>query len=219
MPKKLDSLVGQVFNRLTVLEEDLPQKRPRKWICKCSCGIVKSIDQQALRNGSTQSCGCLNREIVTIHGDSKTRLFGIWQHMNQRCNNPKSHAYSEYGGRGITVCKEWADYSTFKKWSIENGYTDELSIDRIDNDMGYYPENCRWATKSTQQRNTRSHKKSSSIYKGVSFIQKDNSYQVAIYVEGKHYYLGRYKSEIEAAKTYNDFIINNNLDYYLLNKV
>lgn len=224
MPKKTSSLVGIRFNRLIVLSEeltpDLKSLRPRKWICKCDCGITKSIAQQSLKNQNTTSCGCYNKEKNTTHGDTKTRLYGIWMHMRKRCSNTNHHAYSLYGGAGITVCIEWENsYENFKKWAIQNGYSENLSIDRIDGTKGYFPENCRWATQLTQARNTKGIKNSSSIYKGVSFIEKDKSYQVSICVKGIHHYLGRYKDEVEAAKVYNQFIINNNLENCYLNKV
>lgn len=223
MPKKTPSLAGNIFNRLTVLHEDLTAdfktKRPRKWICQCQCGTIKSIDQQPLKNGSTQSCGCLNREIISSHSDSKTRLYGIWSHIKQRCNNPKLSAYKRYGAIGIFVCSDWENsFETFKEWALNTGYTDDLTIDRIDSTKGYSPTNCRWATRLIQARNTRGHSDGSSKYKGVCKID-ENTYQVVICTGGKHQYLGRYSDEKEAALVYNNFVLSNNLDYCYLNKI
>lgn len=224
MPKKLPSLVGTKFTRLLVLEEDLTlageTKRPRKWICQCDCGIVKSIAQQSLIRSNTKSCGCLLKDVLSTHSDSKTRLYGIWAHIKQRCNNPNLHAFNRYGGIGITVCDQWVNsFEIFKEWALSNGYTDKLSIDRLDNTKGYSPDNCRWATRLIQARNTRGHSKSTSSYKGVCYVEKDKSYQVAICVEGVNHYLGRYKDEKEAALAYNNFIILNNLTDCFLNKI
>lgn len=89
------------------------------------------------------------------HGDWGTRLYRIWKNMRQRCSNPNCPAYPAYGGRGITVCKEWDDYITFKGWALQNGYSEALTLDRKNNDLGYSPENCRWATVKQQSNNTR----------------------------------------------------------------
>ena len=92
------------------------------------------------------------------HGGKGTRLYRIWKAMRSRCNNPNTLAYPRYGGRGIGVCKEWDDFSKFRAWAIANGYSDDLSIDRVDNDGGYSPDNCRWATRKEQNTNQRSNR-------------------------------------------------------------
>ena len=115
----------------------------------------------------------------TKHGEGKTRLYRIWASMKQRCNNPHDHAYQEYGGRGITVCREWEDdYLEFKRWALANGYADDLSIDRIDNDKGYSPQNCRWATREEQQRNRRNNRYV--LYNGESMLLAELAEQYGI---------------------------------------
>ena len=126
----------------------------------CDCGRETIVAQSSLRSGVTQSCGCLMRELsskrATKHGGRKTRLYRIWDNMKSRCSNPTKGNYKEYGGRGIKVCEEWLhDFAAFRDWALANGYDDALTIDRIDNDKGYSPDNCRWITQAEQNRNQR----------------------------------------------------------------
>jgi len=162
---RLIDLTGQRFGRLTVIEraEDHIQptgKHETKWRCVCDCGNITVAYGGSLRNGGTKSCGCLQREIVSQrhkrhkrHGDSKTRLYNTWNHMLYRCYNPKHKNYHRYGGRGITVCEEWKKYENFRDWAMANGYQEDLSIDRVDVNGSYCPENCRWVTQKEQTRN------------------------------------------------------------------
>lgn len=149
----MKNIAGQKFGHLTALYIDIDAvSTPVKWVCKCDCGEFKSIREDHLVRGETISCGCQHYNFG--HGKSKTRLNRIWVAMRQRCNNPNANKYARYGGRGIKVCKEWDDnFLSFYEWSISHGYTDGLSIDRIDNDKGYSPDNCRWATVEQQSNN------------------------------------------------------------------
>ncbi|SHJ74243.1 hypothetical protein [Tepidibacter formicigenes] len=161
---KLIDLTGQRFGKLVVIKRGKNDKTNHaRWYCQCDCGEVVLVTRGNLRNGRAKSCGCLRREKITRYnikkdntGESKTKLYQIWIAMRQRVKNPNSQAFKNYGGRGITICKEWEeDFQVFKKWSISNGYKENLSIDRIDNDKGYSPENCRWTDWETQCNNTR----------------------------------------------------------------
>lgn len=164
---RINSLViGKTYGRLTVLELNHDFKTRNcgaNYKCQCSCGNIKNVFFVHLNNGSTKSCGCLARETaqkqMTTHGKSKTRLFRIWQGIKSRCFNMSVKDYYRYGGRGITVCEDWRiDFKNFYSWSIENGYSESLSLDRINNNNNYSPNNCKWSTPIEQQNNTRLNK-------------------------------------------------------------
>jgi len=138
------------------------------------------------------------------HGMTKSRLYRAWQHMKDRCINEKAINYKDYGGRGIGICDEWLDFETFALWALNNGYEDNLSIDRIDNDKGYCPENCRWATWSQQRTNQRK-RKSITGYTGVRYYGPD--FYVAYVCHGRKYnYIGRFNTAIEASEARKKYI-------------
>lgn len=158
---KLIDLTGQRFGKLIAIRcIGTTQARQAIWRCECDCGNKTDVRASSLRNGDTRSCGCLQRtiskEVNTKHGDSHSRLHYIWSAMKDRCYNPKSGAFEHYGARGITICDEWQEYTNFRDWAIANGYASELTLDRIENDKGYSPNNCRWTTMKTQSNNRRS---------------------------------------------------------------
>ena len=132
------------------------------WRCKCDCGNETIVSKTHLRTGHTRSCGCLftewghkPRPSVAKHYQSKTRIYRIWSGMLDRTTNPKSKSYSNYMGRGIGVCDEWKTFTNFRDWALTHGYSDNLSIDRIDVNGNYEPSNCRWVDMKTQSRNKR----------------------------------------------------------------
>ena len=160
---RLKDLTGQRFGRLTVIERADTKGKRTMWLCKCDCGREKSIGSHNLLTGNTSSCGCLwketvpsyNKENNTRHGDSHTKLHKAWLNMRYRCFNKRCKFYDNYGGRGITICEEWSVYENFRDWALANGFANGLSIDRIDVDGNYCPENCRWVSEKVQQNNRR----------------------------------------------------------------
>lgn len=160
MGKKID-LTGQRFGRLVVLRET-----PKRdiggnvwWECKCDCGNITCTSAQNLRKGCTKSCGCYNHDIITKDNPKYKRpLYLIYHSMKCRCYNPNDRAFHNYGARGIKISDKWNTYEKFEEWALENGYKKGLWLDRINNDLDYSPDNCRWATPKEQQNNKRTNR-------------------------------------------------------------
>jgi len=220
MTKKED-LTGQVFNRLTVLHEVLPQTRPSKWLCKCECGNKKEVRGSSLKNGNTKSCGCFNKEAsarrATKHGARSTKLYRTYSSMLSRCRNVTSSSYAHYGAKGISVCDDWSSFVSFQTWALANGYSDDLTLDRIDSKGDYEPGNCRWSTRTMQSRNRGAFVNKTSKYIGVSWNSQYSKWNATICVDGIPSHIGRFIHEVDAAIARDEFITKNDLKGFPLN--
>lgn len=156
---KMIDLTGLVFSQLTVLCRDANALtgagRGTKWLCSCSCGAVVSVFASNLRRGLSNRCVDCARLLMRggggwdkTHGECASRLYVTWGNMVQRCENPKHPSFKRYGGRGITICRDWRNFEGFRSWSLQNGYADDLTIDRVNVDGNYEPHNCEWITNS-----------------------------------------------------------------------
>lgn len=162
---KLRDLTGLTLSYLTVLERAPDHFKPSgkkvvRWLCQCNCGKKTVVTTDNLVSGHTKSCGCLRHEPYTkTHGETNTRLYKIWVGIKDRCYNSNSYNYENYGERGILVCDEWnSSYESFRDWAMCNGYSDSLTIDRVDYDGDYEPSNCRWTDVKTQANNRRTNR-------------------------------------------------------------
>lgn len=154
-PRKYPTNIGLRFGRWTVIADT---DRVRMKLCRCECGKTKEVEFSNLTLGKSVSCGCYRADNsgTRTHGDSGTRLHVIWCGIRRRCNDVGCKLFKDYGGRGISFCEAWKKYESFRDWALDNGYRDDLTIDRRDNSGNYEPCNCRWISQKENNRNCRS---------------------------------------------------------------
>ena len=205
-----------------VLLEDLGMRYPtenskkkcRYGLYQCQyCGEEFEAQSASIKSGHTTSCGCQSKKYNNPHGLRSHRLYTTWRDMKNRCYNEKNKDYRNYGGRGIKVCERWLDVKNFID-DMYPDYKEGLSLDRVDVNGNYEPNNCRWTTDEVQSRNTRDIcKNNTSGYRGVSWSKRDKRWIVQITVKNKLIYLGKYKTALEAAKAYETYVRLNNLEH------
>lgn len=199
--KKID-IIGQKFGRWTVVKETGRDERQEcLWECRCDCGNIRIVQGHHLRSGHSKSCGCLKREKIIerniTHGMCKTTTYKSWSDMLQRCNNTKNSRYPDWGGRGIKVCEEWLKFENFLKDMGEKpkGFT----LERQNNEDGYYKTNCCWISHTEQNRNQRIKQQNKTGISGISWYKSSQRYVVHIAVNYKQIHIG-YFTDLEEAK-------------------
>lgn len=207
--------LGMIYPKETSL------KKKHYAIYRCYCGNEFKSRIDGVKNNNTTSCGCYRdkkqKESITTHGLHNHNLYRTWSNLKQRCYNHNNPKHKDYGLRGIKVCDEWLnDFKSFYNWSLENGYKDDLTIDRKDNDLGYSPDNCRWVIYIIQNQNTRKLRNTnSSGYRGVCF--KNGKFVASISVNKKPIHIGRFNTAIQAARAYDSYVIENRLSHTINN--
>ncbi len=208
MGNHVNKLSGLKFGRLYVIKDS--GKRTNKggilWECLCDCGNSCLKVSHSIKSGMVKSCGCLQKEVLKTHGFSYTRIHRIWQSMKTRCYFEGHSSYKHYGGRGIVMCEKW---NAFEGFYSEMGEppSEKHQIDRIDNNLGYFKDNCRWVTATVNMQNRRKRKNMSSNYIGVSRDKSRNKFTAQCNMKGVKLQK-RFETEIEAAIAYNVFALH-----------
>lgn len=211
MAKAKNIKQGQIFGNLTILEEVEQKNKKRRFKVKCNCGRIKTVQLANLLNGSTISCGCIRGK---KHNMSNTRLYHIWQGMRYRCYTTTCSTYKNYGAKGIRVYEEWKnDFKPFYNWAIQNGYSDTLTLDRIDPKGNYEPDNCRWADWKTQANNKGLLPTNTSGYVGLSWNNQIKKWVCNISINNKSKRIGAFNTQKEGVDARNKFIEENNLPH------
>lgn len=210
-----DELIGKKFGKLTIIDIFKKSFGIKKITyntvacCKCDCGKEKEIPLYAVISGSQRSCGCDPSQNI------KNRLYNIYAAMKQRCYYVNGKRYKDYGGRGIIICDEWLNsYENFKDWALSHGYRDDLTIERIDNNGNYCPENCKFASYQIQSSNQRIRKDNTSGYRGVNFSKIHNCWIARVQVNRKRSTIGRFKNPKEAHEARVKYLREHNLSQY-----
>lgn len=197
MGKRLIDRTNQRYGSLIVIKR-VPNNKENKamWLCECDCGNTVVVPASQLANGQKYSCGCLYKgKPILYRRTHKNKLYNQWSGMIYRCTHESASHYERYGERGVSVCKEWIEsFESFADWSIANGYSDNLEIDRIDNNGNYSPENCRWVSHMENSRNRNTRKTSRSGVAGVMFREDIQKWRVSIGVNYKRINIGNFDS-------------------------
>ena len=207
--KKLTYLNGDLVGRCTFIAEvdKIGNRRAGEFKCiNCDNTFTARIDHVKANKSTT--CRTCNKR--SYHGESDTRLYHIWEAMKQRCTNSKHPKYKDYGERGIKIVPEWDSYEVFRDWALLNGYSDVLTIDRIDVNNNYSPENCRWETATTQAANKQFSKKPAAGFTGIE-LSKQGKFTARLRKDGKRVSLGTYSDVLQAIFVRDSYIINNKL--------
>ena len=206
-PDTRKRMEGQTFGRFLVIRLDGSDSAGFRYLCKCSCGNIRTVRGSSLRNGTSKSCGCLNKEIITKHGMISTPTYASRVSARSRCRYEKDSSYPRYGGKGIDICDRW--YDSFENFFKDMGERPRgMTLDRKDGSKGYYPENCRWATLVEQSSNRNHTQPSFSKYRGVYYKKSNGRWFSTVegYCSSGGIYVGTFDTDIEAALAYDEKI-------------
>ena len=217
MEENKKDMTPRLIEDLGVLRRGNNKGAYRYGLYECQyCGNQWEVITRSVITTYTTNCGCLLIKKLITHGLKSNRFYNTWNHMVGRCNNPKNSSYKNYGGRGITVCEEWLDVRNFIAWAEStHPNTEGMSLDRIDNDKGYSPDNCRWTTREIQNTNQRVRSTNTSGFAGVSFEPLKSKWVAYICTNGINKKLGRFLTKEDAVQARDNYIIENELPHKL----